>query len=56
MKLLLDLVDNLPDIRYWSNIIRYTIPNPSLTLRSKSRTLKIYVKSFLLKFLEMDIS
>ena len=46
LKLYLDLVDTLPDIRYWSKLLCCTIPTPSLSLRSRSQTLKFYIKVF----------
>ena len=46
LKLKLDLVDTWPDIRYWSKLLRCTIPTPSFSLKSRSQTLKFYVKVF----------
>ena len=44
---LMDLVDTLPDARYWSNkILRCVISFASVACRSRSQTLKFNVKAF----------
>ena len=41
---LMDLVHVWYDHRYWSKILRGTIPTPVHTIRSRSQTLKSYVE------------
>ena len=47
----MDLVRVWNDNRYWSEILRGTIPTPVHDLKVKATDLEMYVKSFALKFL-----
>ena len=51
----MDQVDNLPDVRYWSEVLFYTITTHIHDLEVKVTDFEILSLSFWLKFLELLI-
>ena len=58
LKMVMDEVDTLHVVRYWSEVLCFITVTHLGELEGKVKVtdLKFYVKSFWLKFLEIDIS